>query len=212
MNTEVADFIARLALMLPVIIVSLSVHEFAHAITATWCGDSTPMRQGRVTLNPIVHIDFLGLLCLIFFGVGWARPVEFNPDNFKYHKSFSFLTAAAGPISNFILALISMYLIMLFPTSFLPVAFNKTFIQLLQASIWINIGLGVLNFLPIPPLDGGHLMMAFLRERAPHVALWISQYSFYLTIALLLLLPQLSVLIHKLSSVVFNYLTGLVFI
>lgn len=205
-------WLADLALILPVIFVSFTVHEFAHAITATWCGDDTPYLQGRVTLNPMAHVDLVGLLCLIFFHIGWAKPVQFNPDNFKHHKLYSTLTAVAGPISNFMLALVCMYLFQLLPAFHLSVALHKTLAQILRTFIWMNIGLGVLNFLPVPPLDGSHLLMAFLRERAPQIAGAIAQYSFYIMIALLLLLPAIGIFVSAVSSVVFGLLSMLVFI
>src|SRR5665647_1598177 len=87
----------------------LTFHEFAHALSAFWLGDDTAKNEGRLTLNPLVHIDPIGLISLIIFGIGWAKPVVMNPLHFRYPKFYSVLTALAGPISNFILALFSIY-------------------------------------------------------------------------------------------------------
>jgi Zn-dependent protease len=211
-SPTVADWIARMAIMIPVFLVAFTVHEFSHALTATLLGDSTPRRDGRLTLNPMAHIDFLGFFCLLVFHFGWAKPVEFDPRNFKSPKTYSILTAIAGPLSNFVLALTSMYLLKLFPIHSISLAANKTFIQIIQTSVWVNIMWGVFNFLPIPPLDGGHLLMSFLRERAPEAAMWLQQYSFLILIALLLLpFPGVQFL-GKLNEIVHSYLANLVIV
>ena len=195
-----------------VFLFSLSVHEFAHALTATLCGDDTPRRQGRVTLNPLVHIDPLGFFCILVFGFGWAKPVEFNPGSFRFSKTFSLLTAAAGPLSNFILAVVCMFVLSLLPGWAMPAAIHKTFTQILQAGAAVNVILGVFNFLPIPPLDGGHLLMVVFDEQAPDVSSWMRQNSFLMMIVLLLFMSLMGgSLLSSVYNKVYSFLAHLVF-
>src|SRR5579862_6695784 len=109
MVSNTSHFLASIAIMLPAFLLSLSFHEFSHALAATLFGDNTPKKQGRLTLNPLAHVDPLGLLCLLLFRIGWAKPVIFDQHNFKYPKLYSVLTALAGPCSNFVLAIIMFY-------------------------------------------------------------------------------------------------------
>lgn len=212
MNASAMDWLASTAITLIVFVFSLSVHEFAHAITATLCGDDTPRKQGRVTLNPVVHIDPIGFFCILVFGFGWAKPVSFNPDNFRFSKTYSLFTAAAGPLSNFILALGCMCVLNFLPGFALPVAMHKTFMQIFQAGAAVNVILGVFNFLPIPPLDGGHLLMVVFDEQAPDISLWLRQNSF-LTMVILLLFMSLagSALLGTVYNKVYSFLARLVF-
>ncbi len=206
---HLADWVAKIAIMLPVFLVSLSVHEFCHALTATVLGDDTPKNAGRLTLNPLAHVNFLGLAFLLLVHIGWANPVIFDHRNFKHPKLYTLFTAMAGPLSNFILALLSMYALVFVGMNgdlfSLPVM--KTFIQILQAFVGVNIMLGAFNLLPIPPLDGGHFIMVFLSEKAPDIADWLYRYSLIILLVFLflphgggLLLNKLFVIFHKLLS------------
>lgn len=212
MNGQVTHWLASTVITLIVFIFSLNVHEFAHAITATLCGDDTPRRQGRLTLNPLAHIDVIGLLCILLFSFGWARPVEFNPNNFKHSKTFSLLTAIAGPLANFVLAIICMVMLSLINRFPLPLGIYKTFIQIFQAGAAVNVVLGVFNFIPIPPLDGGHLLMVIFDEKAPKISLWLRQNSFLIMIILLLFMSLMgSSLLGVVYSSVYAFLANLVF-
>jgi Zn-dependent protease len=213
MNASIIDWLASMAITLPVIIASLSVHEFAHAITATICGDNTPSKDGRVTLNPMAHIDYLGLLFVLIFRFGWAKPVIFDPRNFKHSKTFSLLTALAGPIANFILALACMYALRLLSIISMPLAVYKTFTQIFQAGAIINVIFGIFNFLPIPPLDGGHLLMVILDEKAPEAALWFRQNSFLIMLSFFLFFSFIArESLTGCYSACYKFLTKLVFI
>ena len=212
MHVQTMDWLASTAITLIVFVFSLSVHEFAHALTATICGDATPRRQGRLTLNPVVHIDLLGFFCILVFGFGWAKPVEFNPNNFRFSKTFSLLTAAAGPLSNFILAILCMCFLSVLPGWAIPMAIHKTLTQILQAGAAVNVILGVFNFLPIPPLDGGHLLMVVFDEKAPDISLLIRQNQFLMMIILLLFMSLMGgALLSLVYNKVYSFLAHLVF-
>jgi Zn-dependent protease len=188
-NNGITHLVAELVIILPAFMISLSVHEFAHAMAATLLGDSTPGRMGRLTLNPIAHVDPMGLLFLIILRIGWAKPVIFDHRNFKYPRFYSVITAFAGPISNFFFALIVYYMITYCPWALLPDAVSNSFLQILRLTARVNVMLGVFNILPIPPLDGSHLIMALLVNRFPHVVIWLYRYSMFFLIGLFLL-PQ----------------------
>ncbi|MBL7995737.1 site-2 protease family protein [bacterium] len=163
---------------LPVLIFAVVIHECAHGLVAKWCGDDTADREGRITLNPIKHTDLWGtiiipvLLALSGSGLmfGWAKPVPVNPNNFRNYRRDDIYVSMAGPASNFILALISAFLIVIlslaFPSFFTDTLTNRpndTFLlKLLWNSIFINIILAVFNLIPIPPLDGSHVIASFL--------------------------------------------------
>lgn len=136
----------------------IAVHESAHALTAYWLGDPTAKNQGRITLNPLKHIDPLGLLFLIIARFGWAKPVQINDQNFVHPRLYTALTAAAGPLSNILLAYLSIWIAQFFPDALLLLSFLQTFFLL-------NIFLAVFNLLPIFPLDGEKILALFVPRR-----------------------------------------------
>ncbi len=140
--------------LLVVVFIALTFHEFAHAYVAYKLGDPTAKLMGRLTLNPLKHIDLLGLLAFVLFKFGWAKPVPVNPSNFKNPARDSALVALAGPISNLIIAFISYAFYKFFPVSDIIVEFLKW-------NVWINIILAVFNLIPLPPLDGWRIISIF---------------------------------------------------
>lgn len=164
------DTVQQLALVLVPLILSLTVHEYAHAATAFWLGDDTASRQGRFTLNPISHIDPMGSLLLPAllvvsgsgFWFGWARPVPFNALQFTRRirmKHGVLLTAAAGPLSNLVLAALC-------AVAYGFLADDEAAAALLRTGVEINVLLFVFNFLPVPPLDGSKVAWGLLPDRA----------------------------------------------
>lgn len=202
-------FLAQAAILLPAFMISLSFHEWAHAFIATRFGDDTPRKMGRLTLNPLAHIDPLGLIFLLLFRIGWAKPVVFDQRNFKYPRIYSVLTALAGPASNFILALATLYLIKYFPISLVPTAVSISFLQLLQVTAYVNIMLGCFNILPIPPLDGSHILTALLIKPFPEAVAWLYRYSIFILLGIFLL-PQTRILLIQMIQIVETFLLKLV--
>ena len=161
-----------LILTLPGVIVAITFHELAHAFVADKLGDDTPRRQGRLNLNPLSHIDPVGFFMLIFAHFGWGKPVEINPANFNRKRSMSAqeaLVALAGPVMNLIIAIV-LTIILFAITTFTPTFILSTTGMLigltLQMAISVNIGLGVFNLIPLPPLDGSKILMHFLPYNA----------------------------------------------
>lgn len=158
--------LARVLKFLPGIVIGLTVHEFCHAWIAHLCGDSTSKDQGRVTLNPLKHIDLLGFVFLIFAGFGWAKPVQFDERNLRNPKYDVIKIALAGPLSNAVLAMI-LSVIFSIVSSFLP-EYQTSGMQILSEvfiyAIYINWGLFIFNLIPLPPLDGSHLIFYQLRR------------------------------------------------
>ncbi len=158
--------IARILKFLPGIILGLTVHEFSHALMAHICGDSTSRDQGRVTLNPLKHIDLFGFIMLLVAGFGWAKPVQFNEQNLRNPKTDVIKIALAGPLSNAIIAMI-LSIIFVILNNYIR-AFQGDSMHLLSEvflyGIYINWGLFVFNLIPLPPLDGSHLLFFQLRR------------------------------------------------
>ncbi len=171
---------------MPAVIIGLTVHELAHAYTAYKLGDMTARNDGRLTLNPLKHIDPLGFLLIIIAGFGWAKPVSFNPDNLKKRHRDEILISLAGPFSNLLLAILFLVvarILFIFPYFEAPSGFAV--INLLIVWSLINVGLFVFNLIPIPPLDGSHLYTTFLQKTNPQLLNTIYRYG---TLGLLLII------------------------
>ena len=148
----------QILMFLPALILAFSVHELAHGLTAYALGDSTAKEDGRLSLNPIRHIDPLGLVFIILVGFGWAKPVMVNPNNLRNPKVHMALIAAAGPVSNFILAFLSFMLLVPLVRNF---NLSPTLTDLFIRFSSINIVLAVFNLLPVPPLDGSKIIAGY---------------------------------------------------
>jgi len=171
------------------IVLALTIHEFSHALVGGWCGDKTAEREGRLTLNPLAHIDWVGFLPLLLLGFGWAKPVPFNPYNLRNPKWDSVKIALAGPISNLLLAFISA-LVLRFLLGQGWVATDNLLVAFLFLNILINLFLLFFNLIPVHPLDGSKLFFAlfdhpkwaYLRQivaiRGPQILLFLVLFSF----------------------------------
>jgi len=152
--------LGNLLLRVPALLIAIIVHEYAHARTADALGDPTPRATGRLTLNPLAHLDPIGLLMLWIFQFGWARPVQINPFYFQDRRRGVFLVSLAGPVSNMVMALLVVILLRLglFP-------FGSTGWTILNLTALYNVLLSVFNLIPIPPLDGSKVLMSILPTR-----------------------------------------------
>ena len=182
-------------------IIALTFHEFCHALTAYLFGDPTAKQMGRLTLNPLAHIDPIGLLFLIIIRFGWAKPVPFNPHYFEYPRFYSVLVGLAGPFSNLLLALVCMFGLHHVP-GFLSGNTVHLYREFLTVSVWINVMLGVFNVLPIPPLDGSHILRVLLPESLLPYYYRFERFSFILLIVLLSLPPVRILLINTINTVI----------
>ena len=156
--------ILRYLLRAVVVLVAIPFHEAAHALDSSWLGDDTAKRAGRLSLNPIRHFDPLGALCMLLGGVGWAKPVGIDPRNYKDPKLGMAISAAAGPLSNLLLAWGSMilYKIVLYSAAAQQSRLMAVLSLLLYDMIVMNLSLAVFNLLPIPPFDGSRIALLFL--------------------------------------------------
>ena len=179
-----------LILLIPTLMFALSFHEFAHAWMASKCGDNTAARMGRLTLNPMVHLDIMGSMMILFVGFGWAKPVPVDPRNLKDPRKDMMKVAAAGPISNLLLAMLAgMVWRLLGGTGLLS---NSIFPVLIFYFTQINIALAVFNLIPVAPLDGSQIFSGYLMKINPQLAWKIQSYG-----------PQV-----LFGLILFGYITG----
>jgi Zn-dependent protease len=168
-----------------IILLALPVHEFAHAFVAVQLGDPTPRYQGRYTLNPLRHIDPIGAVLIALVGFGWAKPVQWNPRNVTIEPRLaSILVSVAGPLSNLLLAFLSLLISQLLGVGGVLAGFLTTFAT-------INVLLFVFNLLPIPPLDGSHVLFALLPGDTRRLQFYLMQYGMLIVFAIVFIAPGL---------------------
>ena len=191
---EIRWLLISFLLSLPVILFSLSFHEYAHAFAAHKMGDQTARNFGRLTLNPAKHLDPMGTLCMLVFGFGWAKPVPVNARNFDDPRKGMALTSVAGPLSNLLLAFVSLFFSMLWNSLVLPLTIQGGetlfylayfFGVLLDTMHWMNLYLALFNLLPIPPLDGSRLLLVILPDKVYFGIMKYEQITYILVIVLL---------------------------
>jgi Zn-dependent protease len=177
------SYLAELALAVIPALICITVHEMAHGLAAYMLGDQTAKRQKRISLNPLRHIDPIGLLMLVVFKFGWARPVSVDMRNFKNPKRDMALTALAGPVTNILLACF-----LLFVRGFLyvPLIKHKMILNFFETTAILSIYLGIFNLIPIPPLDGSKVLFSFLPERTYGRLMHYERYGMILLLLLLL--------------------------
>ena len=188
----------------PAAIIGLTVHEFAHAYTAYRLGDNTAKLDGRLTLNPLKHIDWLGFFLIVVAGFGWAKPVSFNPNNLKNKHRDEIMISLAGPISNFVIAIL-----------FFVIARLLYFVDYINSStlglevinlimIWgvINFSLFVFNLIPLPPLDGSHIYLTYIKDINQKLMMNMYKYGTLILLAIIIAESQLKINILHISELV----------
>ena len=170
------------------LVIAITVHEWAHAVTADRLGDPTPSLQGRVTLNPLAHLDPLGTIMLLLFRFGWGKPVQFDPFNLRNPKRDTTLISLAGPASNLVMAIVASLLVRILDLNILPlpVIINSFFITFLFQLTIVNIVLAIFNLIPIHPLDGFKIVGGLLPDHYHRQWMELERYGMIFLIALLL--------------------------
>ncbi len=187
------QIISRIASSLPVFLVAIIAHEYAHAWVALRFGDTTARDHGRLTFNPAPHIDPLGTIVLplisaamggVFFG--WAKPVVTRPSAFSHYRKGIFWVSFAGPLANILLSILSAFFLVVF-LIYAPdgMALKEAFTMMLKQSVYINILLAVFNLVPIPPLDGSKMVASFMDDSTMMKYMELSRYSFFIFIFLM---------------------------
>ncbi len=185
------NFLIELMILAPPLLLALTLHEYAHGVVAYGFGDPTAKAAGRLTLNPLKHLDPIGTLAFFFIKIGWAKPVPVNPGYFRNPKKDMLWVALAGPVTNLVLAVISALLAktLWFIASLLTYStlLEQILVPLsgmLIASVWINLVLCIFNFLPIPPLDGSRILVGLLPDNLARSYLKVEKYGFVLVLVL----------------------------
>ena len=177
--SKIIDFVISKGIALPGLLVAITLHELAHGFTAYALGDPTAKNNGRLTFNPIKHIDLVGFILLMFAGFGWAKPVPINPLYFKNRKLGTILVSVAGPITNFLIAAITIMIIAS------HIVTNEIVATIIILTALYNIILGVFNLLPFPPLDGSKILASLLPTRYEMI---FYKYEKYLNLILIVLI------------------------
>ena len=195
---------------IPILIFSLTLHEIAHGLAAMAMGDKTARASGRLSLNPLKHIDWFGFVLLLVAGVGWTKPVPVNMFRFKDPKKGMAVTALAGPLTNVLLVFVSLVFLCLG----LMYEFNPYVMEALRTMVYYNAVIAMFNFLPIPPLDGSKMFFAFLPDKHYYKLMLYERYGMILILALSytnmtsrIISVGVNNLITKLSQVVINLFT-----
>ena len=180
------NIIQYLSMVIPILL-ALTLHEYSHGYVAYRLGDNTAKNMGRLTLNPISHIDPIGLIMLFVIGMGWAKPVPINIYAFQKPKRDLALSAAAGPASNFTMAAIAGSMFRLFP-GLIPMSDDPGFLLFLKMNLvyflLINVGLGIFNLIPIPPLDGSKILRGFMKDKHVHIIDYLERYGGIILLAI----------------------------
>ena len=183
------------------LVIALTIHEAAHAYMALLLGDDTPKLMGRLSLNPLRHLDLLGSVMMLVAGFGWGKPVIVNPAKFQNPKFDNLTVSLAGPISNFLLAAILGLLI-----RFIPMP--EVVASALAIGVFLNLTLMIFNLLPVPPLDGSKILGLFVSETT---YMYLQQFGFYILIFLVIFANQIPVIpfiLNRVVGFIFSFLTG----
>jgi Zn-dependent protease len=203
MNSALSNLIGPISGILyriPAVIIAFTIHEFMHAYVAVKAGDNTPINQGRLTLNPVKHIDPIGFIMVILMGIGWAKPVQVNINNFRNKRKDFIMVSLAGVFGNLLIAFL-LAAVVYFSGSAL--AANQIVFNLIYYTMYINLMLIWLNLLPIPPLDGFNVLTTLVRFKNMNLIFTLRRYGFIILIVLLIT-RVLSLYISGMTSLVLS--------
>ena len=215
------DEIMHYLYIIPCAIIAIVLHELSHGLVSYWLGDPTPKETGRLTINPSNHIDIMGAICLVLFGFGWAKPVMVNPSYYRKPKLGMTLVALAGPLMNFLVMVLSFFFMWLtlkitiwtnmWDSVLLEIVYN--FFDYLAI---INLGLGLFNLIPIPPLDGSKVIGVILPEKAYEEYMGYQRYGMFFMMGLLILLNVLDTYginspLDSLMNAIYNFFYNIIF-
>lgn len=196
--------ITEMLKIVPAAVIGLTVHEFSHAFAAYKLGDNTAKNDGRLTLNPLKHIDWLGFFLIVIAGFGWAKPVIFNPENLKNKHRDEIIISLAGPVSNFILAILFLVIarLLYFADYFHGTALGMQIVNMIM--IWgvINFGLFIFNLIPIPPLDGSHFYLTYLKDIHPKLMMNLYRWGTFGLFAIIIAENKFNLNILHLSELI----------
>ncbi len=196
----------QLLYVLPAILIGLTVHEWAHAYAAYRLGDPTARNLGRMTLNPLAHVDPIGFIMLLLIGFGWARPVPINPRNFKNYKRDEIIVSLAGIFTNLLTAFVFSFVYVAGVLKW-GLATNTAFMSIFGSIITINLALAIFNLIPIYPLDGSHVLEVLLAHKIPRFVMFLRQYGQWILLGLLLLGVVSTVLGYLVSGITSGFFT-----
>ena len=196
---------------LPGLIIAMVIHESAHARVAVAMGDFTPRLMGRLTLNPIAHLDPIGLIMLLVAQFGWAKPVMINPNNFHDRRKGDMLVSLAGPGANLVMAFLALTFMVVYMKMGFPL--TRGFRMVLYLIVLYNINFAIFNMIPLPPLDGSKVLMAFLPNEWQYKLMSLERYSFLILIALMMtpVLGGILIPLQRLVLTVFYSILGIIF-
>lgn len=207
MFDDFEGFLIRAIVSLPGIIIAMVVHEWAHARVAYALGDYTPKLDGRLTLNPAAHVDLFGLLMLFLVHFGWAKPVRINANNFSNPSRDDILVSIAGPMSNLITAFLTLVVMMILIKVGIPMSEGAQ--SVLMFIMIININFALFNMLPIPPLDGSHILRNLLPYELAYRFAQLERYGFIILI-ICLMTPILSYVLVPLQRLIIGIFQAIV--
>lgn len=209
------NFFLKLSIMLVPGLMAITCHEVSHGYIAWLRGDNTARSQGRLTLNPIKHLDILGTIMIIVIGIGWAKPVPVNFNNLRNPKRDMIWVAVAGPVTNMLLAALSAFLLRSVVALSAPIAdsswlqlFIDPIVLMLAFSIYINLLLAIFNLIPIPPLDGGRVLVGLLPYRQATALARIEPYGMIIIIGLVFFTDIFKYVLHPFLNLGIHFLTG----
>ena len=211
-NFDMTQFIMRMLYFIPVVLITLTVHEYAHGYVAYKLGDPTAKMMGRLTPNPVKHLDPVGFLMMVFVGFGWAKPVMINARNFKNPKKGMAISASAGPASNLIMAVIGVLiyeiLFRIFVNAEIFNSFAASALTFFGYFTMLNVWFAVFNLLPVPPLDGSRIVTYFLPPKLGYYYSYVERYGIIVLMILIIKIPYIP--FTGILRPLLNIMTGLI--